>query len=92
MNFKASDIMGFGKYKELTVKEVLDEDPSYLVWARDTIDWFNISNYLYNKAKSKTHQHKVCHSSGADWANFQGSMGDYMGYGDPMSDLYPHGD
>lgn len=26
------DLMGFGKYKDLTVQDVLNEDPSYFLW------------------------------------------------------------
>src|SRR5690348_546574 len=31
-------VFPFGKYKEKSVKEVLDQDPSYLTWFFETID------------------------------------------------------
>ena len=34
--------MGFGQYEELTVEEVIKEDPDYLAWAADEITWFSL--------------------------------------------------
>jgi hypothetical protein len=36
------DKMGFGKYAELTVEELIKEDPDYLAWAADSVDWFSL--------------------------------------------------
>jgi hypothetical protein len=36
------DILNFGKYKNWTIQEVIDENPDYLAWAIDNIEWFNL--------------------------------------------------
>ena len=51
MKFDADTVLTFGKYKEETVEEVLKKDPSYLVWAADNIEWFELDKKIYNKAK-----------------------------------------
>lgn len=43
--------MAFGKYKGKTVKEVMYEDPSYLLWADDNVEGFELSDYLRDKAE-----------------------------------------
>ena len=42
MIYKMNTELNFGKYKNLTIYEVLDLDPDYLEWALDTIDWFEV--------------------------------------------------
>ena len=44
----------FGKYKPksptediLTIEEVLEKDPGYLVWCHENIDWFALTEDLY---------------------------------------------
>jgi hypothetical protein len=33
--------MGFGKYAHKTVRDLLDEDPEYLQWCVENVDWFS---------------------------------------------------
>jgi len=33
----------FGKYKGKTVQEVIDQNPRYLDWCLETIEWFDLS-------------------------------------------------
>lgn len=40
--FKLKDKLTFGKYKGQSVDEVIDNDPDYLVWAVEEIDWFEL--------------------------------------------------
>lgn len=44
-------IFTFGKHKGKTVKQVMEEDPSYLLWADDNVEGFELSNYLRDKAE-----------------------------------------
>lgn len=44
-------IFTFGKHKGKTVKEVMFEDPSYLLWADDNVEGFELSDYLRDKAE-----------------------------------------
>jgi hypothetical protein len=37
----------FGKYKGLTVREVIEENPGYLVWAISNIEWFNLDSQAH---------------------------------------------
>jgi hypothetical protein len=39
----------FGKYQGKTVKEVIEVDPAYLLWADSTIDWFILSDEVSKK-------------------------------------------
>ena len=43
-------VMGFGMYKDYRVRDVLDEDPSYLIWAYETIADFGLDEDIYWKA------------------------------------------
>ncbi len=47
---KLSDRMGFGKYKDQTLRWVIEHDSDYMNWAVETIDWFKLdkdaSDYL----------------------------------------------
>ncbi len=49
VNYKT--IMSFGKHKGKTVKEVMETDPSYLLWADDNVEGFELSDYLRDKAE-----------------------------------------
>lgn len=42
MKFGLKSKLTFGKYKGDTVEEVLNNKPSYLEWAIDTIEWFEL--------------------------------------------------
>lgn len=44
-------IFTFGKHKGKTLKEVMYEDPSYLLWADDNVDGFELSDYLRDKVE-----------------------------------------
>lgn len=41
-------IFTFGKYKGLSVNEILDDDPSYLVWANKEVQWFKLKKEVYD--------------------------------------------
>lgn len=47
-----SEKLTFGKYKGKTVADVLIEDPSYLVWAHNNVDFFKVSTELLQIARS----------------------------------------
>jgi hypothetical protein len=40
--FSLSDKLTFGKYKGYTIEDVLEDDPNYLEWAIDEIEWFEL--------------------------------------------------
>lgn len=44
--------MTFGKYRDLPVWKVLDENPGYLVWAHTTVDRFKLSERLLKFARA----------------------------------------
>lgn len=39
----------FGKYKGKSVREVMDINPSYLIWAHDNVKFFTLNDYEYNR-------------------------------------------
>jgi hypothetical protein len=47
--FKLNDCLTFGKYKDYTVKEIIKDDPDYLAWALDEIDWFELDEEAEEK-------------------------------------------
>lgn len=50
-------IFTFGKHQGETLESVLDTDPSYIVWANDTIKWFKVTKKIYDKAKEESTRH-----------------------------------
>lgn len=43
------DVMPFGQFKGMTVKEVMKENPQYLLWAMDKWDGFDLETEVYDK-------------------------------------------
>lgn len=39
---KLNDKITFGKHRGLTIKEIIEDDPTYLEWALDEIDGFEL--------------------------------------------------
>ncbi len=54
VNYKT--IMTFGKHKGKTVKEVMETDASYLLWADENVQGFELSNYLRDKAEEYSYE------------------------------------
>lgn len=46
--------MNFGKYSGLTIKEILSRDPSYLIWAFENIEWFELDKEVLDEAVEKS--------------------------------------
>jgi DNA recombination-dependent growth factor C len=44
-------VFTFGKHKGKTVKQVMEEDASYLLWADDNVEGFELSDYLRDQAE-----------------------------------------
>lgn len=44
------DKITFGKYLGKKIKDILEIDPSYLIWAHNTIDWFKLEDEIYRDA------------------------------------------
>lgn len=38
------DILGFGGYSKATIGEIIDDDPTYLEWALDEVDGFELTD------------------------------------------------
>ena len=49
--WRMNDILTFGKYKGETIAKVVGTNPKYLIWARNTIDWFELSEVALAKAE-----------------------------------------
>jgi hypothetical protein len=41
----------FGKYKGYTVQYVLDENPRYLVWASENVEFFKVEQGILDRAR-----------------------------------------
>lgn len=65
-------IFTFGKHKGKTVKQVMFEDPSYLLWADDNIEGFELSDYLRDKAERFYAEDDMEPS----WGDLNGDWGD----------------
>jgi uncharacterized protein (DUF3820 family) len=46
----------FGKHKGETVKELVQKDPSYLVWCIENFDWFKVSQTFYKMLLEKANK------------------------------------
>lgn len=44
-------VLRFGRYKGLTIGEVLKDDPAYLVWAAENVDGFDLHHELLSEAE-----------------------------------------
>lgn len=44
-------VLRFGRYKGLTIGEVLKEDPAYLVWAAANVSGFDLHHDLLSEAE-----------------------------------------
>ena len=49
MDVQRNQILNFGKYKWLTVQKIFEKDPSYLLWANNKVDSFELNDYYYFK-------------------------------------------
>jgi hypothetical protein len=57
------DTFNFGKYRGRTLESVLNEDPQYIAWANQNVDFFVVSNEILSKANLlKTYQNAPRHS------------------------------
>lgn len=36
--------IALGKHRGATIREIIEDDPSYLEWALDEIDWFELDD------------------------------------------------
>ena len=45
MIYKLETELNFGKkHRGETIEEIIEKDPSYLLWAIDTIEWFKLDD------------------------------------------------
>lgn len=65
-------VFTFGKHKGKTVKEVMETDPSYLLWADENVDGFKLSDYLRDKAEEEL-------AAENDWEPSWGDLNDDWG-------------
>jgi|TARA_Y100001935_G_C17208416_1_gene458779 hypothetical protein len=51
--------VGFGKFKGMTIKYILDKEPNYLIWCLENLDHFIITDEIFNQIpciKNTLHQ------------------------------------
>lgn len=48
-----STVFTFGKYRGRTYDAVLRENPAYLIWAHENVEWFVLSESLYAHAANR---------------------------------------
>lgn len=53
---KLDDVLKFGQYKGSTIEEVLHNDPKYLLWLIDNIEWFDLDTEIYNNAHASVYE------------------------------------
>jgi len=46
---RLSDRMGFGKYKDETVRWVIAHDIEYMSWVLDNVTWFSLDSEAYGE-------------------------------------------
>ena len=52
-------IFTFGQYKGLSVSDVLHNDSRYILWCHDNIDWFILSDQLYDRLINEAFDDRV---------------------------------
>lgn len=56
----------FGKHRDETLEEVLESDPSYIIWANDNVRWFKVSKKILDDAKKLYTPRRRSYYSGYD--------------------------
>lgn len=51
--FSLEDKLAFGKYKGYLIEEIIDDDPNYIEWAIDEIEWFKLDQNATKKLNDK---------------------------------------
>lgn len=44
-------VLGWGRYKGESIADLLEVRPDYLVWAHNTLDWFELSAEILDDAE-----------------------------------------
>ena len=72
-------VFNFGKYKDEqpTIRELLDRDPSYVVWCCENLDWFDVDAYIYDLALEKEAEQNMGSGDGYMWSNVDYMDGPY---------------
>ena len=52
-------IFTFGKCKGQSIEEVIDNEPSYVIWCSENIDWFDLDTDVYDMAEEKSNDEEV---------------------------------
>ena len=63
-------VFTFGKHKNRSIRDVIDDDANYVLWCHDNIEWFKLSEGDYDKVDLE-----------ADRQGNQGDLSDYDGFG-----------
>jgi len=50
---------GFGKYANKTPREILYNDPGYIVWAKENVKRFECSKEIYKQAVEDSFSHTI---------------------------------
>ena len=71
-------VFNFGKYKDEqpTIRELLETDPSYVVWCCENLDWFDVDAYIYDLALEKEAEQNMGAEDGYMWDNAGADEGD----------------
>lgn len=82
-NKKETDQLGlkskltFGKYRGYRIEDVLEVDPSYLVWAVNNVHWFRLKPNVYELAIDGLYKERTReYLNDLDWG---GDVYDFMG-------------
>ena len=68
MEYGELDTITFGKYKGKTIIYVMDIDPSYLVWASDTIPWFVLKKGILDESINRAFAERMrCYIDREHW-------------------------
>ena len=62
-------IFTFGKHKDEYIRDVLETDPSYIIWCNDNINWFEVEAFICDIALEKIAENNQGSSDGYMWDN-----------------------
>ena len=46
-----SYVFTFGKFKDYTIQHVIDEEPNYVLWCIENIEWFDVEPFIEDMAE-----------------------------------------
>ena len=77
MIYKLETIINFGKHKDETIKAVCDDNPTYIDWCLDNLEWFDLDDEAKDYFEDKMEEYHDYNYEHESWHDgWPGNFGD----------------